>query len=307
MVQLHLLPGCLGSGKTTFLSNILKEIVPFHKVAVIQNEFAPTGIDGMELKRQIPGVKIVEINNGSVFCICQLSNFIETVQKILTKFEPEQIFLETSGLADPISIVELLQIDKLKSKISLGQIISIVDAGNFFKGLNGLVRFKHQLMIADMIILNKTDLSDDHSIKAISDEIKKLNPYAVVFPTIFARIPWIKCITSDEKKGIAANQHRKKESRGQPQINSCVLRTHDKIQKEHLISLIKLLQLTCIRIKGFLNLTDGRVASVHSVFNQLEITIIEDYAGPSELIAFGENLTLLYLRKSFKSFINLTY
>ncbi|MBR8536680.1 GTP-binding protein [Carboxylicivirga sediminis] len=302
MVPFHLITGFLGSGKTTFLAHILKEIAPVNKVVVIQNEFAPSGIDGKELKRQVPGFKLIEINNGSVFCVCQLSNFIETVKKLLRQYEPDQIFLEASGLADPISIVELLLMDELKSKVSLGQIICLVDALNFFKGVKGLVRFKHQLMIADNVILNKSDLTDAQNLKAIRAEIIKLNPYACITPTVYAHIPWSKCITHNGQNGLAANQFRGKESAGRPQINSCVLRTHDILKEENLKAFIQSLQSTCLRIKGFFNLADGRVASVHSVFEQLHITIIREYAGPSEMIAFGEDLTLSDLRKRFKLF-----
>ena len=189
MTQFHLITGFLGSGKTTFLSNILKELAPSHKVAVIQNEFASTGIDGKELQQRVPGFKLIEINNGSVFCVCQLSNFKQTLLKLVSEYAPEQIFLEASGLADPISVVELLQVDGLKELVSLGQIISLVDAANFFKGLNGLVRFKHQVMVADKVILNKTDLADEATLSAIKKEVKQLNPFAEIMPAVFARIP----------------------------------------------------------------------------------------------------------------------
>ena len=78
----------------------------------------------------------------------------------MNEYQPEIVFLEASGLADPISIAELLQTPSLSNRITLDKSICLVDAVNYFKGLSTLVRFKHQLMVADVIILNKIDLYD---------------------------------------------------------------------------------------------------------------------------------------------------
>ena len=302
MIQFHLITGFLGSGKTTFLSNILKTLAPSQKVAVIQNEFAPTGIDGKELQRQVPGFKLIEINNGSVFCVCQLSNFKQTMLKLLADYQPEQIFLEASGLADPISVVELLQLDELKERISLGQIISLVDAPNFFRGLSGLVRFKHQLMVADKVILNKTDLSDDENLVAVQKEIQCLNPFADIIPAIYANVTWKHCLGTNTSSGQAARRYQGTESGGRPEMNSCVLRTHEKLEEDRVEALITELQQSCPRIKGFLNLSNGQVVSIHSVFDHLEIRFLENYVGPSELIAFGVDVTVSGLRKRFRAY-----
>ena len=107
ITDLILISGFLGSGKTTLLKNLLS----LHKgkrIAVIQNEFAPSGVDGKELQLTDTSFKLVEINNGSVFCVCLLSNFIENITKLITEYNPEIIYLEASGISDPISICELL-------------------------------------------------------------------------------------------------------------------------------------------------------------------------------------------------------
>ena len=115
ITDLILISGFLGSGKTTLLKNLLS----LHKgkrIAVIQNEFAPSGVDGKELQLTDTSFKLVEINNGSVFCVCLLSNFIENITKLITEYNPEIIYLEASGISDPISICELLNNEAIKNK-----------------------------------------------------------------------------------------------------------------------------------------------------------------------------------------------
>ena len=299
MVYFNLITGFLGSGKTTLLSNLLSELSSGKRIAVIQNEFAPSGVDGKELQQSNEDFKLVEINNGSVFCVCQLGNFEKNMQKVIAEYQPEIIFLEASGLADPISVIELLQSPGLKDKIVLDKIISLVDAPNFFKGLNMLIRFKHQIMVADKLIINKIDLLDE-DLSEIKKALKQLNPYAEILPTSFAKVDWKALAVNEIDKGNAAKRYLGQESEGRPDINACVLRTHDKISEVGLTEFLKELTKTCPRIKGYLNLSDGSVVSIHCVYEDIEIKNLEKYVGPSELIAFGHGLTVSELRKIFK-------
>ena len=299
MVSFNLITGFLGSGKTTLLSNLLTELSAVKRIAVIQNEFASCGIDGKELQKDNQDFKLLEINNGSVFCVCRLSNFVQNMQRLIDEYKPEIIFLEASGLADPISVFELLQTDELKDKIMLDKSICLADAPNFFMGLSTLVRFKHQLMVADKVIINKTDIFKG-DIKGIVQSIKELNPYAGIIPTSYAKVKWHELEINEPVQSTVAKRFIGVQSDGRPDMNACVLRTHKKISKPRLIAFIRELQADCPRIKGYLNLTDDSVVSIHSVYNELNIKEIKNYVGSSELIAFGHKLTISDLRKRFK-------
>src|SRR5690554_3912120 len=243
MVPFYLITGFLGSGKTTLLSNILSELSAVKRIAVIQNEFAPSGIDGKELQQEHRDFRLVEINNGSVFCVCQLSNFVQNMQKLIEEYQPEIIFLETSGLADPISIVELLQVDELREKLTLDKSICLVDAIHFFKGLNSLVCFKHQLMVADKIIINKTDLFKGN-IDDIVQEIKESNPYADIILTTYAKVKWHEFELREPVNGNAAIRFIGEKPAGRPAIVASVLRTHDKMSEGQLKAFVVELQLS---------------------------------------------------------------
>ncbi|PKQ63918.1 hypothetical protein BZG02_07865 [Labilibaculum filiforme] len=303
MLAFNLITGFLGSGKTTLLSNLLQELSPKKRIAVIQNEFAPSGVDGKELKQKNEGFKLVEINNGSVFCVCQLHTFVQSLQQLILEYKPEIIFLEASGLADPISIIELLQADQLKDIVTLDKIISLVDAPNFFRGLSSLVRFKHQIMVADTLIINKTDLFEG-DLKDINTELKTLNPYAEIITTSYGKVDWEALTVKETVKSKAAQRYMGQESEGRPDMKACVLRTHEKLSEQQFRDFIEDLHLQCPRIKGYLNLDDGRVMSVHTVYDSIEFVLLKNYVGPSELIAFGYNLKITDLKKKFKRFSN---
>ena len=93
-IPFFLVTGFLGSGKTTFLKRILDNFALSKKIAIIQNEFAPANVDGKELKNLGKPFQILEINNGSVFCVCLLNDFVQSLEAFLEETKPEAIFLE---------------------------------------------------------------------------------------------------------------------------------------------------------------------------------------------------------------------
>lgn len=298
MIPFYLITGFLGSGKTTLMKNILKEVGAQKRVAVIQNEFASTGIDGIELKREVPAFKLVEVNNGSVFCVCQLSNFVNSVEQLIEEYKPEVIFLETSGLADPINIAELLQMGSLATKVSLEKVITVVDAKNFFKGLHKLTRCKHQIMISDLLIVNKVDINPEAK-TLIVPCVKGINPFVEIVQSTYCRID-IELLwrTSD----LNAQKYIGRKSEGRPNVLAVVLRTHTAISNDGLSDFLKDMSAEVIRIKGFVNMKEGGVKAFHSVYEQIEIKNIDDYSGPSEIIAFGEGLSPQYLKEKFNEY-----
>ncbi len=299
MVKFNIITGFLGSGKTTLLKHLLMQH-PHKRRAVIQNEFAPSGVDGKELKQVAPGLKLMEINNGSVFCVCQFSNFTTTLQKLIEEVNPEEIYLETSGLADPINVAELLQDKLLSNLVRLNLLVTVTDAANYFKGLNLLQRFKHQLMVADLILINKTDLGFEN-VEKIKDHIRGLNPYAVVEATSYAEID------SEIFKNTSSVSKKKFELKpgGKPdELTACVLRTHDCLKANQLSFFLRELQKSCPRIKGFMHLPEGSAVSIHSVFEELTITPLKSYTGMNELIAFGYKLTTSELRQKYNEYKN---
>ena len=301
-IPFYLVTGFLGSGKTTLLKNILAEFSVHKRIAVIQNEFAPTGTDGAELKRTGNEFKLVEVNNGSVFCVCMLSNFSSSLEKLIKDYQPEMIFLEASGIADPVNIIEILQKEEVKDKLRLANIFAIVDAVNFEIGIKMLTRFKHQIMIADSVLVNKSDIYKG-DLSALHKKIRKLNPFAEIANTTFCKLDSKKYLDYDKTSHEAALKHAKKDSDGRPPINACVLRIHDKLSLFGLKSFIFELQKICPRVKGYVNLKDGSVMGIQTVFDHSDLKEIKEYIGPTEVIAFGDKLTPRELRQIFKNHI----
>jgi G3E family GTPase len=292
MIPFYLVTGFLGSGKTTLLRRIIEDYADDRKVGIIQNEFAPGNVDGKELKGTGKPFEILEINKGSVFCVCLLGGFIDSLSAFIEKEEPDIIFLEATGLADPISIGELLDAPQLNKKIYLAHTWCIVDAPKFLEMEPRMTRITHQVRVADTVIINKTDLSGDT--EAIQKRIKELNPYAEVVKATYCDVAFQQVLLGEPAEPVAIRQSRELsaiEPGGRPDIRSVVIRTSRPVSRERLDRFLEEYLPKTYRMKGYVKLSDGSALALQTSFEQYSSETLPNYNGNTEIIAMGDNIS----------------
>jgi G3E family GTPase len=168
-VPVTILSGFLGSGKTTLLNYILTE-KHGHRIAVIENEFGEVNIDaGLVLTSE---EEIFEMTNGCICCVGSVrTDLIRILQNLMSRREKfDHILVETSGLADPNPVAATFFIENdIARQVSLDGIVTLVDAKHIgahledanLDGINN--QAVDQIIAADRIILNKTDLVEDET------------------------------------------------------------------------------------------------------------------------------------------------
>ena len=292
-VPLHIISGFLGSGKTTLLKNIIYKYSDSVKIGIIQNEFAPAGIDGAILKETGKNFRMLEIKNGSIFCICRMGAFVSSLEQLIDEYSPEVIIVESSGLSDTTSMAEFLTLGNLAEKIFLATNWCIVDALNFSKTGVQKQRVCHQIRMADVVIINKTDLAADKTAE-IKAEILKINPFAEIRGSTFCTIDfelgraYVSKTFSTEQKPLPL-----------PNVNSMVIRSRKKITYQSLENFLENWSPKAYRIKGFVNLTEGKTVAVQCIFGSVEIKETENSFQNSEIIALSEQFTLREWNKAF--------
>lgn len=303
-VPFFLVTGFLGSGKTTLLKKFLGSFADDRKIAVIQNEFAPANIDGRELEATGKHFHILEINKGSVFCVCLLSDFTKSLNDLLDSIQPDAVILEATGLADPIAIGQLLQADELKDKVYLSHVWCIVDAVNFLKIHKSLQRVSHQIRVADTVIVNKMDkFSGDR--QDFESRITELNPFARIEYASYCDIDLASAFAEFETGPVAdraADHFSHIEPSNRPALGSAVIRSNKKISRPHLDQFLRQQAGRAFRLKGFVNLSEGQTVVVQSCFGETEVVPIGDYNGPTELIAIGPEIVAGEFSKTFRNF-----
>ena len=174
--------GLLGSGKTTFIQNFLRESK--EKAVVLVNDFGKTGIDGEVFSSS--GIESIELPSGCVCCTLK-ADLITTIEKIITTFAPEHLIIEPSGIASPSGVLEALDL----LMITPVMVIGIVDATEFIDLYKAEIYgsfFRDQVGNSDVILINKTDLADEEKITKTLMIIEELNPGAITFSTVQASL-----------------------------------------------------------------------------------------------------------------------
>jgi G3E family GTPase len=300
-IPLYLVTGFLGSGKTTFIDRIIESFDQKFRIGIIQNEFAPANIDGEVLKKSGRTFEMLEINNGSVFCICLMGNFIQSMADFIREKKPGIIFIEASGLSDPASIIEIVQHPLLMDLVFLRETWCIVDARHFLNLESMANRVRHQILIADRLMINKKDLVTPDVISEIRKIIQNLNPYAGVFETSYCQVDFKPFPGQESVSDYIQSGNMPECIQGRPDINAGVFKTGRKISLQDLDDLIRHYAGSTARIKGNVLLANGHTARIQTVFREVNISISRQLQGSTCLVIMGKDFNLSAFSKHFRA------
>jgi G3E family GTPase len=163
-VPTNIITGFLGSGKTTAINHLLKHKPDGERWAVLVNEFGQVGIDG-SLIRQQDGIEVKELAGGCLCCALGPSLPI-TLATLLRRFRPDRLLIEPTGLGHPARIVDTLQGEHFASVLDLRSIICLLDPAVLHQPeVLQQPGFLDQLNLADIVVLNRIDLSSNEDIE----------------------------------------------------------------------------------------------------------------------------------------------
>jgi len=183
-IPVTIVTGFLGSGKTTFINNLLLQNYEV-KIGLIENEFGDVSIDSKLIANYQPE-NVIELNNGCICCSI-FNEFSLALQELVKNNDHlEQLIIETTGIADPGPIIEpFFQDPDLERLFELSGTICLVDSVNFQEEIGNFIQQK-QIMLSDMIILNKINDADETKLAYIRKKIAALNSTAQIIETNFA-------------------------------------------------------------------------------------------------------------------------
>lgn len=183
--------GFLGAGKTTLLNYILTADHGL-KIAVLVNEFGEVDIDNQLIEKGDWSERdeVMELANGCICCSIN-DSFLNAVEKVLDRGDDvDYLIVETTGVADPVPIINSLMVSDLAEEVRVDGILTLVDAENFDGSAHmGSEAALSQILSADTILLSKTDIAPPEKVQETIDYIKKVRPAARILKSQRGRIP----------------------------------------------------------------------------------------------------------------------
>jgi G3E family GTPase len=189
-VPVYMLSGFLGSGKTTFLTKAIDYLTETgRKPAVVMNEIGEVNLDGQLIDSAVP---MTEMLSGCICCSIR-EDLGVTIKELLDDNEPDLIFIEATGIANPIEIVDEVTDASLIYPVELKSVITVVDAPQLLQLSRTSVGktfqlMKEQILCASLLIVNKTDLLSTSDLKEVEQLISAWNPNAALELTVFSQV-----------------------------------------------------------------------------------------------------------------------
>jgi G3E family GTPase len=179
-MKIVILSGFLGSGKTSVLLQLAGFLTSetsgnqTTKVAIIENEIGSVDIDGKTLRAQ--GFEVRELLSGCV--CCSLSDTLAFgIAEIQATVDPDWLLIETTGLACAQQVKEGIQ-TSVDGSLDIFT-LTLIDAGRFLDLMEMIApMLERQLVGADVILINKVDLVDEHERALLHTRLESLNPTA---------------------------------------------------------------------------------------------------------------------------------
>ena len=275
--------GFLGAGKTSIIRHLL-ENANGRRIALIINEFGDVGIDGEILRGcGIEGCEdedILELANGCICCTVA-DDFVPTMEALLGREKkPDQIVIETSGLAMPKPLVKAFNWPDIRTQVTVDAVVTVVDgpavAGGLFAADPEAVQaqredddalehespleelFEEQLGCADMVVINKTDLLDTAVLDTVTTEVKgQLRPavkvvaaaHGAVDPTVLLGLG----AAAEDDLGSRPSHHDGVDDHDHDDFDTFSMEVTDRLDPDELIGRLRgaIVEHDVLRVKGF--------------------------------------------------------
>lgn len=186
-IPVTIIGGFLGSGKTSLLNHIINN-THGKRFAVLVNDFGEINIDA-KLVVSVEG-ETISLANGCVCCVIRDDLLKEVIRLCERDPLPEHIVIESSGVARPVAVAETFFNPAVQHLVELQNMITLLDADLVIDDQADYTDLAYaQVAVADLVVINKTDLVPPRRLEAVRQKVEAIVPRACIWETTFGVVP----------------------------------------------------------------------------------------------------------------------
>ena len=206
-IPVVILNGFLGSGKTTLFKSLLSQCISKNiVVCAIVNDMSELDVDGELISNILEGDNSQMLYSISSCILSSKKGIAKLNQSIVNSFKnnPELIIIETSGSCHPMPLIKYF---KDHEKVKLTGVFVLLDSQmitqdfnhgkklipemqqNMINNIRGPINLLvEQILFSSHVILTKTDKINSKILQEIHNEVKKINPYAIINSVVYGNL-----------------------------------------------------------------------------------------------------------------------
>lgn len=291
-IPLTLISGYLGTGKTTLINNLLRTTKK--KIALLVNDFGDVNIDESLIEARTESVMSIA---GGCVCCSYGNELIETLESMSSsKFLPDHIVLEASGIALPSKIIQTIS---LMDFLSFHGTVLLTDASRLTSQLNDVYisdTISLQIEQHDLLVLNKTDLLSEDELSDCIDTVSKRFEIRKFLKTVNAHIEEKDMLLDFDPSERDKSDKIKLEKKQEHEFISSTIKPTGTINTDALSMLLQDPIYNIERAKGFFKDNKGEVCVIQYDGLTLEIKKTENEKDPVFVVIGRKNF---YNEKEF--------
>jgi G3E family GTPase len=286
--EVYILSGFLGSGKTTLLKRLLEdEQRSGRKTAVMMNELGKVSIDSDAVADE--DVTLKELLGGCICCTIQ-DKLEAQLQGLIVDEKPEVIYIETTGAAHPVEVLDAILSPLFADKLIIKGILTTVDGTRWMdrKSLSPQLQqlILEQVRHADFVIINKMNELKENEQAKLTFEIQSINPNARCLLTNYSQVS----IEPLRNLSVSIEKEERVSQKINLKLKTFVYQFKTAINHEEFESFLKKLPDTIFRIKGYVKFDHSNLPFLFQFSYGMPLYMKEDMNMPLNLVFIGENV-----------------
>jgi G3E family GTPase len=288
--EIYILSGFLGSGKTTLLKRLLEnERLLGRKTAVMMNELGKVSIDSEAARDE--DVALKELLGGCICCSIQ-DKLEAQLQGLLINEKPEVIYIETTGAAHPVEVLDAILSPIFANQFMIKGIVTTVD-GLRWRDRRSMSPQLQQLLLeqvrhADYILINKMDELTESEQSKVIFEIQGFNPGARCLLTNYSQV------SVEELRKLTLSSLGKKLNSNLSQkalnLSTFVYQFQGPISHTDFEDFLKKLPESIYRIKGYIKFDPVSKPYLFQYSYGMPLYMKEEMNLPLNLVFIGEKI-----------------